>query len=400
MRKDWKYILYVALAFGLFLLLKLTSPKQHDWTVTYAPDDKNPYGAYAMNILMANTFLPKSIAHSFKTLYELKDSLKHVDNIFIVCEKFDTGKEDTDVLLNHVARGGTAFIASKNFWGKFADTLKLNTSDYLFKSGNILAPNDTAIVKFAAAAFDTVPEYRYRGDNIPNYFAKFDTTRTTVIAWSDAHQPVTVYVKWGKGNFILNSTPMMFSNICLLSGKNHEFVAATLSYLPKASTLWTENYQRGRREIATPLRFILQNESLRWAYYISVIAILIFMIFEMKRKQRIIPIIKPLPNTTLEFLSTIGNLYYERGQHKNIAEKKINYLLDRIRENYWLNTSPMDENFVLSLSRKAGKNESDIRRLANLIIQIRNANEISADTLIELNDSVEQFQRVNEGLRS
>jgi hypothetical protein len=183
----------------------------------------------------------------------------------------------------------------------------------------------------------------------------------------------------------------MFSNICILSGANNEFVASTLSYLPKTSVLWTENYQRGRREISTPLRFILLNEPLRWAYYVALIAILVFMVFEMKRKQRPIPIIKPLPNTTLEFLSTIGNLYYHRGEHKNIADKKINFLLEHIRSHHWINTNILDDNFVLSVSRKAGKDESDVRQLVNLIIQIRNAIEIDAETLIDLNDRVEKF---------
>ncbi len=391
MRKDWRYILYVTIAFGLFLLLKLTSPKQHNWTVTFAPDDKNPYGGYAMNTLVEKSILPHTIAHSFKTLYELKDSLKPTDNIFIVCEKFNIGKEDADVLLDNVAKGGTAFIASQYFWGDFADTLKLSVSDFLFNGGNILGAKDTAVLKFAANAFDTVPEYRYRRDNIPSYFARFDTTRTTVIAWSGTHKPVTIRMKWGKGNLVLNSTPKMFSNICLLSGRNHEFVAATLSYLPKMPVIWTENYQRGRREITTPLRFILRSEPLRWAYYISVISICVFMIFETKRKQRMIPIIKPLPNTTLEFLSTIGNLYYQRGEHKNIAEKRVNYLLDHVRANHWLNTNTLDENFILSLSRKTGKDESDVRNLVNLIIEIRNADKISADTLLKLNDSIERF---------
>ena len=54
------------------------------------------------------------------------------------------------------------------------------------------------------------------------------------------------------------------------------------------------------------------------------------MIFNAKRRQRVVPIINPLPNTTLDFTKTIGNLYYQEGNHQNIVDKKIIYFLEKI----------------------------------------------------------------------
>jgi hypothetical protein len=34
MKKDWKYFLYISAAFGIFIILKLSSPKKYDWTIT------------------------------------------------------------------------------------------------------------------------------------------------------------------------------------------------------------------------------------------------------------------------------------------------------------------------------------------------------------------------------
>ena len=76
------------------------------------------------------------------------------------------------------------------------------------------------------------------------------------------------------------------------------------------------------------------------------------MVFEMKRKQRIIPVINPLANTTLEFVGTIGDLYYQSAEHKNIAEKRIHFLMDQIRAKYWINTDKLDEIFIQTLSPK------------------------------------------------
>lgn len=392
MRKDWKYILYISLAFGLFVGMKLLSPKQYNWTVTFAHDDENPFGAYAYSALLPGLFPGQSISHSYKTLYELKDSLEADENIVIVSSIFNADREDTRTLLQHVENGGSVFISAEYFRGYFSDSVEVSTYDYFFKVGNIFNNSDSAYLRFANPALDTVKEFYYRRNNIHNYFSQFDSARTSIVATNDYGYPVTIRMGIGKGNLILNCTPLVFSNIYLLSAHNHEFASGTLSFLPPEDVTWTEYYHVGRMEASTPLRFILTNEPLRWAYYITILSILIFMIFEMKRRQRIIPVIKPLANSTLDFVSTIGNLYLQSGDHKNIAEKKIQFFLDQLRSKYLLNISQLDERFISTLSRKTGKGEQEIREMINGIITVRSKEKISAEELIDLNKKIEKFQ--------
>ncbi len=391
MKKDWKYILYISAAFGLFVVVKLLSPKQYNWNVTYSHEDKNPFGAFALNELLPSLFSEKGIRHSYKTIYEMRDSLRNRENILIVCSNFSGGKEDSDVLLGHVAGGGTAFISAQYFLGHFADTLGLQTYDSFFNGGDIFKTKDSTVLKFSNISLDTTQLYFYRRDNIHNYFNRFDTTRTTVIASNDKHQPVTIRMKWGRGNFILNSTPLAFTNIYLLANKNNEFLSKTLSYLPAGPVEWTEFYHMGRMEIGTPLRFVLTNEPLRWAYYLTIAALFLFMIFEMKRKQKIIPVIEPLANTTLDFVTTIGNLYYQSAEHKNIAEKKIQFFIEQVRTRYWLNANQRDKVFIETLARKSGKPEEDVKRLMDVISAIQAKKVISKEELIEFNKQMENF---------
>ena len=388
MKQDWKYILYISLAIAVYTIVRLSGPRLYDWRITYAHEDKNPYGAYALYQLLPSLF--NKVEHSYKTVYELADTLTANDNIFIVATNFSADKQDTKKLLQHVNKGGTVFISAQHYFGFFADSLGVSTGDYLFQGG-LLNGSDSASLKFSNPRMDTVVEYSYRRDNIHNYFDSFDTARTAVIAKNDYDYPVAIRMTIGKGNLILSSTPLAFTNIYILSSQNHQFISDMLSYLPAQNLHWTEYYQRGRMEASTPLRFILTNEPLRWAYYITIISILLFMIFEMKRRQRIIPVIKPLPNTTLEFVSTIGNLYYQNGDHKNIAEKKILYFLDQVRANYWLNTNHLDQSFVNALSGKSGKEEVVIKKLVDTINAVRTRESISADELMDLNRKLEAF---------
>lgn len=387
--KDWKYILYVTLAVAVFAGIKLISPKQYNWSVTFAAEDKNPFGGYVLAHLLPSLFPESSIQHSYQTLYEIKDSLKRDGNILIVCSRFQSEDADTRALLDYIHQGGNAFISAQYFLGTLQDSLGFASADYFWKHGNLFNRRDTSYLSYVSPAFDTTQRFYFRRENIPNYFNRLDSTTTSVIARNDLGLPIALRIKWGRGNLIVNSTPMAFTNIYLLSGENNNFVSGLLSYLPNDDIQWSEYYQFGRMEGRSPLRFILKTPPLKWAYYVALFALLLFIVFEMKRRQRVIPVVKPLENTTLQFVTTIGNLYYQNREHRNIAEKKILFLLDQIRGRYRLSTNALDDEFIIALSKKSGKPEEDIRALFRLINEIRSSEEIGMETLVKLNSQIE-----------
>lgn len=390
MKRDWKYFIYLAIIFGLYVLVRLTSPKQFDWTVTYAHDDRDPYGTFVLSQLMPSIFDGAQVRNSNQTFYELKDTLEVNDNIITISRHFDPGREDVATLLEHVSRGGSAYISAQNFSGLLKDTLGIGTNDFFFQN-NYLDRSDSSFVQFSNPSLDTMSRFWFKSDDIHQYFNKFDTTKFTVIARNGLRQPVSLHLSWGRGKMILNCTPMVHTNIYLLARNNQGFVAKSMSYLGRTDIEWTEFYHLGRMETKSPLRFILTNEPLRWAYFVTIFSIVLFMIFESRRKQRIIPIIRPLPNTTLQFVSTIGNLYFEHADHRNIAEKKINFLLEQIRAKYYISTNRFDETFIRQLAHKSGKGEADVRALFNTISYISTVSRINVELLIDLNERIEKF---------
>jgi hypothetical protein len=116
---------------------------------------------------------------------------------------------------------------------------------------------------------------------------------------------------------------------------------------------------------------------------------LVFIVFEARRKQRAIPIIKPLANASLEFAGTIGTLYFQRGDHKNIAEKRIHFFYDYVRTHFFLSGREID--FVDKLSLKALKPLVEVEALVNSIIACQQANSISVSQLTDLNKKIESF---------
>lgn len=393
MTKDWKYIVYVGLLGLLLAFVILSKNKEHDWSLHFSHLSKDPYGTYALKELLPDQLKSQKLIHSYKTIYELKDSIQAQENMLIISSQFSPDLEDAKVLLTLVENGATAFISSNSFSGTFADTLGLETGDSFFQGEESFNQHDSASLYFVSPFVDTTQHYRFKKSNIYNYFRKIDSVSASVIAKNDFDQPVTVRIKKGKGSLVLNCTPIVFTNIYLLADNNHEFVSTSLSYLPVQTTLRTEFYHLGRMEVATPLRFILTNEPLSWAYYITIITLVLFMVFESKRKQRIIPVIKPLANTTLEFVSTIGNLYYQRGDHKNIADKKIQFFFDYVHAHYFLSTTHRDEHFISVVSKKSGVGEQTVRSLIETIQRILSKEKIAKEELISLNSLLEQFYK-------
>lgn len=392
--RDRKYIFYVLIFVGMFLLVQLSRPKQYDWTFTLAHEDKNPYGTYALHELFSDVFDGREVTTIYNTFYEIRDTLTPQHNLVVLASRFSPDPADMTTLFRHVAEGGYVLISANHFLGMFSDTLGLRTMDDLFSMQNYTNAHDSSYLHFVNPQFDTTATYWFRSDNINRYFYQADSSNTTIVAKDGNGNPVTVRVQWGEGAFILNLTPIAFTNIYLISGNTGDFIAKTLSYLPEdRRVIRSEYYQVGRLEVKTPLRFILREEPLAWGYYLLIGSIILFMIFEAKRKQRVIPVIKPLTNTSLEFVTTVGNLYYQKQDHKNVAEKKIAYLLDMIRTKYLLSTGNPDDNFYEALSGKSGKSLEEIRALFGTVKNIQSRGEISAGELMDLNTKLERFYR-------
>jgi hypothetical protein len=117
----------------------------------------------------------------------------------------------------------------------------------------------------------------------------------------------------------------------------------------------------------------------------------LFIFFYGRRRQRIIPVIPPLKNSTIEFVETIGNLYYQQKDYKNIAEKKITYFLDHIRNRYLIQTSNFDEETIKKISEKSLMAEGKIKSIFRNIEKIKSSAQISEDDLLNFNYQIEKF---------
>ncbi len=404
-----KYIIVLTLCFVALILLQLLAPKPIDWRLSYMQNDKRPFGTSALSEALPALFSEQTISTKNVPLYNaLKGNEinnNNNSNYIIINQNFNPDKLDTRELLNFISRGNTAFIAANYFTGKFADTLKLSTDNFYdvlagTKADSITGHHsykmyDSANINFVNPILKTKSGYGYKKGMENTFFNSFDTAKTTILGKNSSDNINFIQIKFGKGKLFISSAPEAFTNYHFIHEQNYDYVFKCLSYLPIQPIIWDEYYKEGNVKQDSPLRVIFNNPPLLAAYYLLILSILIFMIVGIKRKQRIIPVVEPMRNTTLDFVDTVGTLYYQTGNHKNIADKKITFFLENIRSTFQVKTTIYDDVFIERITNLSGIEKQKVHDLFYYFSDINFKETITQEELLKLNLMMEEFNKEN-----
>ncbi|MGB1309320.1 MAG: DUF4350 domain-containing protein, partial [Oceanihabitans sp.] len=248
--------------------------------------------------------------------------------------------------------------------------------------------------------------YTFNKASYMYYFKKIDTLNTKVVGVADNintnnkalnKQKINIIKQqFGKGSIIISTFPQAFTNYFLLTKPNQNYTAGLVSYIYNTKPIYVDmHYKSGKSFYSSPIYILLNTKELKWAYYLLLIGVFIYIIFEGKRKQRAIPIIKPLQNKTVDFTRTISNMYYEKGKHKEILNHKINHFLEYIRSNFHLKTNNIDAVFIKQLAAKSNNTIEDTKTLFNHINNCQEKTTISNLELEKINTLMETFKAQN-----
>lgn len=390
------YIGFLVAFLGLIVIIEMNVPKPIDWTPTYGLREKKPLGMYVFNEQAASLLKNRKIEKINVTPYEYLEPLYDYDSLvntytakgtFLIINEFSVlDSESLTELFYFADHGNDVFISMKSFPEQLLDSLNIEL-------GNDFEYSDQSKVWMANPILGN--EKYHLKEGIGNtFFSKIDTLNTTVLGYQGGKKTTINFIKvpYQSGNFYLHTQPAAFTNFHLLKDNHARYTEKMISYIPEGNVYWYTKDINGNNNSNSPLRFFFSEPALRSAWYLSLIGILIFMIFNAKRKQRIVPIIKPLENTTIDFIKTIGNLYFQEGDHDTIINKKIIYFLDKIRQDYLMETTVLDDQFIKKLHLKSGKKFEDIQKVVYLINQHRKGHFESVESdLIELNSIMEKI---------
>ncbi len=414
-KKLTKYIILIVLLFVALVYIETNKKEPVSWEPTFINTDKNPYGTYICYDLLKEVFPTGAIKES---RFPITNELKYVEsngysnrkqfeqvkqpfykntsyifinhtfgNNFDYTQKEGVDKLDIKNLLSFVEEGNNAFITGERISSILLDSLKLKIEREWSSPDSI----------YTFTGLDQ-KEYALRGVKGGQFFIvkrdSCDLTMRTLVESKKEKRAIFVKIKYGEGFIYLHSMPVVFSNVNLLKSNKYDFAFKCLSYLPKTDNIiWDEYLKQGRVGEHSSFRVIWNHPALLVSYFIVIFGGLLFVLFRSKRTQRIIPVVEPPKNTSLEFLDTISNLYYQKQAYESIIDKRHSYFLDVVRTRYYLRTETIDDEFMNNLHLKSGVALDVIKSIFESRNYISHLYHVDNNALLRYNEKLEQFYR-------
>lgn len=360
-------------------------PKKFVWIPTFSHYDHQPFGCAVFDSVLSSS-LPKGYAISGKTFYQLEqEDTTEIRGILVVSNDLNMSKLDINGLLKMAERGNKIMLVSTRFGVALPDTLKFDCTYSYFNAralkdyvSSLSVQKDTLYWRedsiYPAQSYYFYPQlvasYFLRTDSLPQRrLVESDHLKQKTYEMADSdtvrvhntYHPFFAFSRpWGKGDVILVSTPLLFTNYGMLDGKNAAYLFRLLSQMGDLPIIRSEAYMKGTEQAQqSPFRYLLSQPPLRWALYLAMLAILLFMLFTARRRQRVIPVMHEPENKSLEFTELIGTLYAQKKDYADLVRKKYIYFSEELRRSVQvdLDEAVDEERKVRRIAQKTGMDE-------------------------------------------
>ncbi|MBA2561894.1 MAG: DUF4350 domain-containing protein [Chitinophagaceae bacterium] len=390
-------------------------PRLPSLNETFKKDDKIPFGSFIAYSHFKKLFDDRFVEINDKPFDEAWEVMEEYSNeaeyylYVLITKNLAVSQNEIDAILGFVREGNDMFIAADYIDDELLNRINCEEqrdSEIIAEAGGIMRLTS---ISMHTAYNNNSGDYKYFYYPFLNSFHNYDSVYTKPLGVNETGKPNYLVFFLGKGRLYLHAAPRSFSNYFLLTQNNYKYLENVLSYLrpePK-NIFWDEYYKnkvisrrkrgsgngRSGNDNFSSLDVIKKYPSLLWAFWLSFATLIIYVLFNIKRRQRIINEIKPNVNTTMVFTETVGRLYLQKKDNKNISEKMITYFYEHIRNKYFMNTSTVNHQFVETLSRKTGTDITVTQQLFDTINQLQSQEQLTDVELLLLNEQVQNFYK-------
>jgi hypothetical protein len=425
MSSTTRYILLgvvIAALLALFIYIRGKEKKQLDWKENYIEKNKDPFGSHVIHEILKTYFPDKKCEdlkdHIAKSLPK-PDSLKEPANYVFIGDGLFADTADTDKLLLFVQEGHHAFIAANALPNYLLENIFKDSCDDGGDEYNYFRTDwvDSANLNFNHPQLIENKAIKYEfliAGKKRNYdWSYIDTLRGECTEGAKNITPLGnfndenmnfIKVDYGKGSIFIHSNPIAFTNFHLLDSTKLRYAAKAFSHLI-AGTIYWDTKSRVSRDVIRrmngsnirlekdgPLKYILAQPALRWAWFIGLALIGLYLFFAAKRQQRTIPVLEDKSNTSLEFIQTIGQMYFRQGEHIRLCDMMLKQFQTFVRDRYHLASREMNEDFIQTLAIKSDVPLERIKTIVgyeNLIYR----NSITEDSMVDFYQTLNVFYK-------
>lgn len=399
------YIL-IGIYLSIIVFFIWLTPRKVNWRDSFDINNKSPYGMYVfaneMDEILEETEL------SEESLY---NSVEYMDdtlaNYLFVTNEFYPSEIELRNLLEWVAWGNNAYISANSFSIGLLDSLNIS-SNYAYMGivqeiGNPFGESNLKVAMGDTAMNHPNSDFIYKKQSSLIYFeSAYDSLppitihavaenasnpKSAIYPWEF---PILVSQKYGEGRIFMHSLPYAFSNYYMLSDPNQNFAAQSISVLPDQLTYIDTYYKPFKRSDQVTFSTFLSQRAFKWAFIFGVSLLFMYLFFKIKRTQRMIPIVRPPENRSLEFATTIGDLYFHTDDRKDLFRKMEKHFKEFLKQKYYIHNfmGTMPEMEYLAI--KSGKTIGLISTINTMFNQLRAGGASEAD-ILKLSQKLHQF---------
>jgi hypothetical protein len=394
-----KTILVIISAVLLLIMLfaTLTEYKEvpvHQWRESYSYNDEQPQGLYIFKELAIRYF--KDIPNTVNGFPEDTINSKSLYIQFVP----DHMEYSTTSTLIEIARAGNDVLIISDFYNDdIAESLDLYLTDSSVKDSSMyfnftdsaLASDTNYLYSFhnrnfealSLATFHLMEDNNY--DYVDKEYIKVSTPNGLI---------VMIAIPVGEGRVFYHVKKDLFYNYSYRQNQLFEYTQKIFSNF-KPQHLYLLNpittYSSAKSTSENPLDFIMSQPALKAAYYLLILGILLYVFFGGKRKQKIIPVSEVNKNTSLEYIETVSQLFYQQGQHEKLVSHMRNIFHHKMQKRFFL--APDNPNYLEVLAKKSKISKTELQYVIDRFKNLDDDSNFRGDQLVSLNRRLENIYK-------
>ena len=408
------FIVVIIALMAVILLFQVNAPTRFRWDdVSQSYKSKQPFGCYVMDSVL-HASLPqgyevlgnniekyiskkyKGGKHTFLLTNNSSDIISSSDVDFLELIKdgnnvilatddyYNYNNKDFEEELGFISRGAhSVYIYRDNLKNELIDSTKYDMVRW-HTGGRFTAASYLVNRMFFMGNLELEPPFR---------------TLATISSSDDYsyyNNSIVAGIRdYGKGKIVVMSMPLLFTNYGILDDDIRPLALRLLSEcgdLPivRYDPTLIDKVGDKEQESESPLRYLLANRPLRWALYLALATLVAFVAFSARRRQRIIPVIKPPVNHMMDFVKRIGGIYFKRHDNVDLLNKKYVTFSNDLRSKAMIDIDNEDniDDELLALSNRTGLPLNELQQQVRDVKDAVNANRISDRQLQQLIDAM------------
>lgn len=338
-------------AIAVALILLITSkPERVQWEYTFLSSSAGPGGSKAVLDYMRlrdTSFVQVWRTRPRKILPHIPDSA----TLILASQFINPATRELDELLQWVEAGGHLYLATHSLSSKLEERIGI---ECLYRTD--LVEVERMTVKFDNDGAMVLAPY----STLSSYLVINDTTQWTTIARTVGidTQTVIAHRSYGKGQITMCVASDAFTNSGILKPSTRQISKHIVDDVV-GPVVWSDYYRRSGDGALDVVFAEYRSWHVAWIILLS--SATVYIMIAARRRQRVIPEIKPVKNSSLEFLGSIGELYWKRHDNGNLGRKISKQFREHVRRVVRVQIPMDDGRYVGHVADATGQQQDHVR---------------------------------------